>query len=193
MSPGHPCPHRRLTVDGKTPALAMIWAMAENRVIGAEGGLPWRLPGELAYFRAMTLGKPVIMGRKTYASLRKPLPGRTNIVITRNPEFTAPERVWVVRSLEEALARGQEKAREDGVAEVMVIGGATIYEACLPLADRLYLTEIHGAPEGDTFFPCLPRGLFEERRRLRPPRESDDSFPYSLVYLTRRHPVPRGA
>ena len=95
MSPGHPCPHRRLTVDGKTPALAMIWAMAENRVIGAEGGLPWRLPGELAYFRAMTLGKPVIMGRKTYASLRKPLPGRTNIVITRDPEFTAPERVWV--------------------------------------------------------------------------------------------------
>ena len=80
------------------------------------------------------------------------LPGRTNIVITRDPEFTAPERVWVVRSLEEALARGQEKAREDGVAEVMVIGGATIYEACLPLADRLYLTEIHGAPEGDTFF-----------------------------------------
>ena len=77
------------------------------------------------------------MGRKTYASLRKPLPGRTNIVITRDPEFTAPERVWVVRSLEEALARGQEKAREDGVAEVMVIGGATIYEACLPLADRL--------------------------------------------------------
>jgi dihydrofolate reductase len=186
---GHPCPHRRLTVEGKAPALAMIWAMAENRVIGAEGGLPWRLPGELAYFRAMTLGKPVIMGRKTYASLRKPLPGRTNIVITRDPEFTAPERVWVVGSVEEALARGRDKAREDGVAEVMVIGGATIYEACLPLADRLYLTEIHGTPEGDTFFPPLPSGVFEERRRLRPPRESDDSFPYSLVYLTRRSPA----
>ena len=189
MPSGHPRPYRRLTMEGKAPALAMIWAMAENRVIGAEGGLPWRLPGELAYFRAMTLGKPVIMGRKTYASLRKPLPGRTNIVVTRDPAFTAPERVWVVGSVEEALARGREKAREDGVAEVMVIGGATIYEACLPLADRLYLTEIHGAPEGDTFFPTLPSGVFEERRCLRPPRESDDSFPYSLVYLTRRSPA----
>ena len=175
-------------MEAPAPALAMIWAMAENRVIGAEGGLPWRLPGELAYFRAMTLGKPVIMGRKTYASLRKPLPGRTNIVVTRDPSFTAPERVWVVSSVEEALVRGREKAREDGVAEIMVIGGATIYEACLPWADRLYLTQVHGAPEGDTFFPPLPEGVFEERRRLLIPRESDDSFPYSLVYLLRRSP-----
>lgn len=188
MPSGHSCPHRRLTVGAKAPALALIWAMADNRVIGADGGLPWRLPGELAYFRAMTLGKPVIMGRKTYDSLRKPLPGRTNIVITADPSFTAPERVWVVRSVEEALARGRAKAEADGVAEVMVIGGATIYAACLPQADRLYLTAVHGEPAGDTVFPPLPAGVFEERRRLFIPRESDDSFPYSLVYLTRARP-----
>lgn len=172
--------------DFPEPRLALIWAMSENRVIGRGGTLPWRLPGELRYFRAVTLGKPVLMGRKTFASLPKPLPGRTNIVLTRDAEFTADPRVKVVHDLDAALEAGRAQALVDGVDELMVIGGAELYAAALPRADRLYLTLVHAEVEGDTFFPEFDERAFEERRRLHVPADGEDVFDYSLVLLERR-------
>ncbi len=121
--------------------ISLVWAMAENRVIGLNNSLPWYLPEDLKYFKRITLGKPVIMGRKTYESIGKPLPGRTNIVVSRNAGFSA-EGVKTVSSLDEAKKLCESIALIDGVNEAMVIGGAEIYSLALPLADRLYLTEV---------------------------------------------------
>ncbi|GGE59152.1 dihydrofolate reductase [Priestia taiwanensis] len=129
--------------------ISLIWAMDENRLIGKDNDLPWRLPAELAYFKRTTMGQPIIMGRKTYESIGRPLPGRENIVVTRNSDFTA-EGVTVVHSLHEALEQTKE-------TEAFVIGGAQIYKEALPLASRLYVTHIHHAFEGDTYFPEIPK------------------------------------
>lgn len=169
------------------PLLALIWAMAENRVIGAEGGLPWRLPGEMQYFRALTLGKPVIVGRRTFESFPKPLPGRTNIVVSRSIEIDHP-RVRVARDLDEAIAIGREIARRDGVDEIMVAGGAELYAQALPIADRLYMTLVHATPDGDTRFPEFDEHDWVERRLLRVPADADNPFDFSLVMLERRAP-----
>lgn len=128
--------------------LAIIVAAARNGVIGRNNQLPWHLPQDLKYFKAVTLGKPVIMGRKTYESIGRPLPGRANIVITRDLSWCA-NGVEVVHSFDEAL----ELASGVDVSEVMVIGGAEIYKAALPVAHRIYLTRIDLEPEGDAFFP----------------------------------------
>jgi dihydrofolate reductase len=126
--------------------LSLIVATANNNVIGKENAMPWHLPADLAYFKQVTLGKPVIMGRKTYESIGRPLPGRRNIVITRDKYYQASG-VDIVNSIEEALALVND------VDEVMVIGGGTIYQHCLPKADRLYVTHIHADITGDTHFP----------------------------------------
>ena len=168
-----------------TPALALIWAMDENRVIGRDGELPWRLPGEMQYFRAVTLGKPVIVGRKTFESFPKPLPGRTNIVVSRSASFEHA-RVRMARELDEALAIGREVAARDGVDEIMLAGGAELYAAALARADRLYMTLVHAEVEGDTFFPDFDADAFEERRRVHVPADADNAFAYSLVMLERR-------
>lgn len=165
--------------------LALIWAMAENRVIGADGGLPWRLPGEMQYFRALTLGKPVIVGRRTFDSFRKPLPGRTNIVVSRSAEIDHP-RVRVARSLEAAIDIGREIAARDGVEEIMVAGGAELYAEALPRADRLYLTLVHATPDGDTRFPDYDETAWVERRHLRVPADADNPLEFSLIMLERR-------
>lgn len=125
----------------------MIVAHADNRVIGKDNDMPWHLPADLAYFKKTTLGKPVIMGRKTYESIGRPLPGRQNIVISRNANYQA-EGVDIVASVDEALALAK------GVEEIMVIGGGAIYEHCLPAADRLYITHIDANVDGDTQFPA---------------------------------------
>ena len=125
----------------------MIVAHADNRVIGKDNDMPWHLPADLAYFKKTTLGKPVIMGRKTYESIGRPLPGRQNIVISRNADYQA-EGVDVVATVDEALALAK------GVEEIMVIGGGAIYEHCLPAADRLYITHINAHVDGDTQFPA---------------------------------------
>lgn len=172
-------------VDNGGPIrVALIWAMGENRVIGRGNALPWRLPGEMQYFRAITLGKPVIMGRRTFESLPKPLPGRTNIVVSRDLQVEHP-RVVVVRSLEAALAIGREQAAADGQDEVIVMGGAELYAAALPLADRLYLTLVHASPEGDVFFPEFDAACWREMRRLRVPADADNVHDYSLILLER--------
>ncbi|WDE04901.1 type 3 dihydrofolate reductase [Thalassomonas viridans] len=126
--------------------LSLIVACADNNIIGKDNQMPWHLPADLAYFKKTTLGKPIVMGRKTFESIGRPLPGRQNIVISRNPDFSAPG-VDVVASVEQALALVQD------VGEIMVIGGGAIYAHCLPAANRLYVTHIKAAIEGDTRFP----------------------------------------
>jgi dihydrofolate reductase len=140
--------------------LCVVAALASNGVIGARGGLPWRLPGDLKRFKALTMGHPVIMGRRTWASIGRALPGRRNIVVTRQTEFAAPG-AEVAASLEDAIALC------GGAALAFVIGGAELYAAALPIADALELTEIDAAFEGDTEFPAFERNAWREVRRER--------------------------
>ena len=136
------------------PIICIIAAVAENGVIGRDGKMPWHLPAELKYFRARTIGKPVIMGRKTFQSIGKPLPGRDNIVITRDQNITAVG-ARVAASLGEALDLARQSAASSGAAEIMIIGGAEIYAQTMPLASRIYLSRIDARPDGDATFPTL--------------------------------------
>ncbi|WP_256674182.1 MULTISPECIES: dihydrofolate reductase [Pseudomonas] len=132
--------------------LCLIAALADNRVIGRDNQLPWRLPADLKHFKALTLGKPIIMGRKTWDSLGRPLPGRLNLVVSRLPGLQL-EGAEVFASLEAAIVRAEQWAHEQGVDELMLIGGAQLYQQALPLAARLYLTRVELSPEGDAWFP----------------------------------------
>ncbi|WP_282349586.1 dihydrofolate reductase [Pseudomonas sp. PS01301] len=132
--------------------LSLIAALAENRVIGIDNSMPWHLPGDFKYFKATTLGKPIIMGRKTWDSLGRPLPGRLNLVVSRQPDLDLPG-AEVFASLDAAIERAEAWAHEQGADEVMLIGGAQLYELGLAQADRLYLTRVALQPEGDAWFP----------------------------------------
>jgi len=155
--------------------IVLIAAVADNGVIGQGGTMPWRLKSDMAHFRALTMGKPVVMGRKTYLSLSlKPLPGRTNIVVTRDEKFTAPG-VLVARSLEIGLQAARGDALRRGT-DVMVIGGAEIYAQAMPFAGRLEITRIHMKPEGDTVFPPIDPAVWREAaREPHPAGEGDDA------------------
>jgi dihydrofolate reductase len=166
------------------PGIALIAAVAENGVIGRDNRLPWHLPADLAYFKRVTLGKPIIMGRKTFLSIGRPLPGRSNIVISRNAQFAAPG-CTLVNSLEAALALADDIARNDKVAEAIVIGGAEIYAAALPLAERLYLTEVHASVEGDARFPRFERSQWRESSRDRQSACAANPYDYSFVVYER--------
>jgi len=133
---------------------SLIVAVADNGVIGCNNQLPWRISADLKYFKQVTLGKPIIMGRLTYESIGKPLPGRTNIVMTRDTVWQA-DGVERASDLNQALAIAKKIADDSGLEEVMIIGGATIYREALPQADRLYLTRVHTEVDGDAFFPEL--------------------------------------
>jgi dihydrofolate reductase len=165
---------------GVAVLISIIAAVAENGVIGKDNALPWRLSSDLKRFKALTMGKPIIMGRKTYESIGKPLPGRTNIVVTRNRAFTA-EGCMVVDSLEAAI----DAANETGADEAVVIGGSAIYQAALPLAQRLYLTEVAAACEGDTFFPDWVRSEWVEISREDSAVDDRNSYPYCFRILER--------
>lgn len=165
--------------------VAFIVACAENGVIGQAGGMPWHLSGDLKFFKAQTLGKPVVMGRKTYDSIGRPLPGRPNLVITRDPAFR-PAGVEVFRDVEAALARAQALAAESGAEEVMVIGGGQIFEKTLHLTQRIYLTVVHARPEGDTLMPELDPAVWQEVRRDPPVSGGEGQPDYSIVILERR-------
>ncbi|WP_213878416.1 dihydrofolate reductase [Pseudomonas sp. dw_358] len=132
--------------------LSLIAALGDNRVIGIDNRMPWHLPGDFKYFKAITLGKPIVMGRKTWDSLGRPLPGRLNLVVSRQAGLQL-EGAEVFASLGAALQRADVWAREQGVDEVMLIGGAQLYESSLPQADRLYLTRVELSPQGDAWFP----------------------------------------
>ena len=139
--------------------ISLIWAMADNGVIGLDNGLPWRLPVDMKHFMTTTLGKPVVMGRKTLESMKSPLPGRTNIVLTRDPNWQR-DGVLVVRDMPAAMALAEQQGLIDGVDEVMVIGGAEIYALALPMAERLYVTRVHAQPAGDVYFPPIDLGAW---------------------------------
>lgn len=134
--------------------IAMIAAVAENGVIGNGQTIPWRIPSDFAFFKRTTMGKPMIMGRKQFETVGKPLPGRTNIVVTRQAGYQ-PEGVVVVSSLDAALETARKIAAEDGVDEIMIIGGGDIYTQLMPLADRLYISHVDLTPSGDVHFPAI--------------------------------------
>lgn len=137
-----------------TIRIAMIAAVAENGVIGDGQTIPWRIPSDMAYFKQSTLGKPIIMGRKQYETVGRPLPGRTNIVVTRQQGFKA-EGMLVYADVQAALQHAQEIAQAGGAEEVMIIGGGEIYRQFLPLANRLYISHVDLAPRGDVHFPLI--------------------------------------
>ena len=139
--------------------VVLVAAVADNGVIGADGAIPWHLPEDFAHFKTTTMGHALVMGRATYESIGRPLPGRTTIVLTRDPAWSAAG-VQVAASLEEALVQAREL---DG--DVMVVGGSAVYEAALPLADAQVLTEVHQSPEGDTCYPDFDRADWREERR----------------------------
>lgn len=164
--------------------VALIVAAAENGVIGRGGRLPWRIPSDLKTFRRLTLGKPIIMGRKTFESIGKPLDDRDNIVVTRNRDFHA-EGVIVADSPEQALERAVALARQRGVDEVVVIGGAELFCALMPVADRIYLTRVHAQPEGDVQFAPPPTAEWREASRRTLPKAAQDDHACTLIVLER--------
>ena len=166
--------------------IALIVALAENRVIGCDNQLPWHLPEDLAHFKRVTMGNPIIMGRKTFDSIGRPLPGRANIVVTRQADYR-PQGVSIAASLEEALelARTVEMEGVNGVAdEIMIIGGEQIYRLALPLADRLYLTRVAAEVPGDALFPAIDADQWREVASSDPEVPGDP--PYSFHTLDRR-------
>ena len=162
------------------PPLALIAARARNGVIGLDNRMPWYLPEDLAYFKRVTLGKPVVMGRKTFESIGRPLPGRLNIVVTRNPDWQAAG-VQVAHSLDAALALAAEAVPE----EIMLIGGAELYRQALPQADVLYLTEIDAEFAGDAFFPEVDLARWRIDREEAGQRDSDGLRWRFVRYLPR--------
>jgi dihydrofolate reductase len=143
------------------PIIVLVAAVAENGVIGRGNGLPWRLKSDLQHFRALTIGKPMIIGRKTFRAIGKPLPGRTNIVVTRDAAFAAPG-VLVAPSLDAALAAARGDALRRDTDEIIVAGGGDIYTQAMPLAARLAITYIHRAVDGDAYFPPIDRTIWRE-------------------------------
>lgn len=164
--------------------LALIVAVADNGVIGRDNGLPWHLPEDLRYFKRITMGKPIVMGRKTFESIGRALPGRTNIVISRNEQF-APDGVVLAASLDEALVLARQLADEQGVGEAVIIGGAQIYALALPRADRLYVTRVHATPEGDTLLPPVDWAQWAETSCKRNTASDDNPYDFSFVVYDR--------
>ena len=158
---------------------SLVVAMARNRVIGRDNALPWRLPADMAHFKKVTMGHPIVMGRRTYQSIGKALPGRKNIVVTRDPAFEAPG-CTVVPSLEAAWnAAGN-------ADEVCVIGGTSLFEEALPVADVIHLTEVEADVAGDTYFPRFDRGAWDEKEIARQPADERHAYPVRILELTRK-------
>ena len=174
-------------ISGARPRIALIWAMARNRVIGCHNALPWRLPVDMKHFRELTTGHPVLMGRKTFESLGRALPKRTNIVITSNRQY-APEDCLVAHSLDEALALAAPHVPIEN-PEIFVIGGEKLYSQMLPRADRLYMTKVETDVEGDAWFPDFDLDAWHEIERE--VHGSDDKNPYPCLFLTLERKPPR--
>jgi dihydrofolate reductase len=166
-------------------ATALVVARARNGVIGRDGGLPWRLKSDMAHFKAITMGKPVIMGRKTWDSLKRPLPGRPNLVISRDLHFFAAG-AFTFANLEIACAAGKAMAKNLGVSEICIIGGGQIYAACMDQADVLYVTDVDCDAAGDVFFPEICANLFIEMSQRVIPAGPQDDFACTIRTLIRR-------
>jgi dihydrofolate reductase len=167
------------------PELVAVAAVARNGVIGADNGLPWRLSSDLKHFKALTMGKPLILGRRTFQSIQRPLPGREIIVVTRDPRFS-PAGVRIAHSPLEALAVARRLAKALAVDEIMVGGGAEIFRALMDETQRIELTEIALEPEGDAFFPGLDMAQWRETKRETPPRGERDDADFAFVTLARQ-------
>mgnify|MGYP003349721141 FL=1 len=177
----------RVMINRK-PRLTFVVAMAENRVIGRDNGLAWHLGSDLKLFKAATLGKPMIMGRKTFLSIGKPLPGRETIVLTRDPSFSV-EGVHRALSLDDALSQGETLAAKLDVDEITVAGGADVYEQLLDRVDRIVMTYVHARPEGDAFFPAFEHLPFREVARADHPAGPRDDYSFTTVTYDRRGEV----
>lgn len=165
--------------------LSCIAAMSENRVIGTDGRLPWRLPSDLAWFKRTTLGHAIVMGRRTWESIgSRPLPGRTSVVVTSRPDYPVPAGVIVVASLDDALARTA------GEEEVFVVGGGVLFAEALPRADRLYLTVVHANLEGDTWFPRVDETAWKLVDEDPRPADERNAFPHTFRVYERAERVP---
>lgn len=162
--------------------IALIVAASQNNVIGLDNQLPWHLPEDLQYFKAVTMGKPILMGRKTYDSIGRPLPGRTNIVLTRDANWSA-EGVVVVNDLDSATAASEKACVAAGVDELMIIGGEQIYRKFLPVADKLYLTKVEAVVEGDAYFPAIDSDQWQQVAEKIP--EKVGNYSYRFVVLER--------
>ncbi len=167
------------------PRLVFHYAVADNGVIGMDNDMPWHISTDLKRFKAMTMGKPLIMGRRTFQSIGRPLPGRTNIVVTRDRDFSA-DGIVVVSSIEEALKQAREQAVGDQVDEVAVIGGGAIYNALWEKADILYVTHVHATPDGDTFVPSIDASIWEKTSEEIAKQGEKDSVPVSFAVYERR-------
>jgi dihydrofolate reductase len=165
--------------------IVLIAAVADNGVIGRDNAMPWRLKSDLRRLRARTTGRPVLMGRKTYLSIGKPLRGRTNIVVSRDADFGAPGLI-VTPSVESALDVGCGDALRRGVDEIMVLGGGHIYAALMPIATELDITHVHASPAGDVFFPAIDAGVWSEVDRTDPARTPEDSDPFTWATYRRK-------
>jgi len=168
-----------------TVAVAIIAAVATNGVIGSGNYIPWHLPSDFAHFKRMTLGKPLIMGRKTFESIGRPLPGRTNIVVSRQEGYQ-PNGVLVISSLEAALDHAQSIAEADRANEVMIGGGAEIYAQAMPIANRLYITHVGAEPQGDAYFPAIDPAKWKDSQAIQVPRSPKDDAPFSIRIYRRR-------
>jgi len=164
--------------------LVLVAAVAENGVIGQGGGLPWRLKSDMQHFRAVTIGKPVVMGRKTFRSIGKPLTGRTNIVVSRDPKFAAPG-VLVAPSVEAALAAARGDAMRRGADAISVIGGADLYGQTIDRADRLVITHVHLQPDGETMFPPIESRVWKEAARTEHQPGPNDAAAFATVIYDR--------
>ena len=173
-----------------TVPVAMIAAVGANGVIGSGSEIPWRLPTDFAHFKRTTLGKPLIMGRKTFESIGRPLPGRINMVVTRQSGYQ-PDGVLVLHSLAEALARAQEIASVEGAGEVMIGGGGEIYREAMPLAERLYVTHVAASPPGDARFPFIDPKQWEVEAVHELLRTERDSVDFTVKVYRRREPSAR--
>lgn len=165
--------------------IVLVAAIGRNNVIGRNGQLPWRLKSDLKHFRALTTNRPVVMGRKTFESMGKPLPDRTNIVLTRNLGLIVPGGV-LANSMDAAMGFARQDAVRRGVDEIMIIGGGDVFERMLPKADRLELTHVHASPEGDAFFPRLEPSDWSEVKRVSYPAGPDDDAAFDVATYVRR-------
>ena len=165
--------------------IALIWAMTNNRVIGRDNRLPWRLPDDMRHFMSTTLGHPVVMGRRTFESMNKPLPGRANIVLTGRPDY-AGQGISVAADFRAGLAIAENRCREDGKNTTFVIGGARVYEAALPIADRLIVTRIDADIDGDTWFPAVDWSDWQATSSASHDTDAAHAYPFSITAYKRR-------
>ncbi len=166
--------------------IVLVAAVAENGVIGRDNGLPWRLKSDMQYFRSVTMGKPLVMGRKTFESIGKPLKGRTSIVVTRDRAFAQPG-VLVAYDIDRAMAAARGDALRRGADAIAVIGGTDIFNLTMPMADRLALTLVHAKPDGDAYFPAIDPAMWREAERKPQPKGPDDDC--GITFVTYERPA----